>query len=80
LKSSRIAAVKANPHADELGGEYPEDDKQKATNTKMSALPKHPSSSPVSTNNPTGTNSNNAYESLDKYATTLLDLRNYIRH
>jgi hypothetical protein len=38
LKSSRIAAVKTIPHADELGGEDSEDDKQKANNTKMSAL------------------------------------------
>ena len=38
LKSSRIAAVKTIPHVDELGGEDSEDDKQKANNTKMSAL------------------------------------------
>jgi hypothetical protein len=56
LKSSRTAVVKTTLHADELGGEYSEDDKQKAANTRMSAQPQHPLGSLDSTNNQTGTN------------------------
>ena len=70
LKSSRIAAVKTVPHADELGGEDSEDDKQNLGEQHKDECTEHLSGSPVSTNKPTGTNSNNAYDSLDKHATT----------